>query len=90
MATIGNAAAIYPDVDDHGIAWLRYANGVLGTVEASWVQTGGHGGGFGRSQPLVEHEFMVMALDREDGSVVLVVATLIVVIFWTRPLPPVS
>lgn len=46
MATIGNAAGIYPDVDDHGTAWLRFANGALGTVEASWVQTGGHGGGF--------------------------------------------
>ena len=46
MATIGNAAGIYPDVDDHGIAWLSFANGALGTVEASWVQTGGHGGGF--------------------------------------------
>jgi predicted dehydrogenase len=58
MATIGNAAAIYPDVDDHGIAWLRYANGVLGTVEASWVQTGGHGGGFeitGSEGTLFEH-----------------------------------
>ena len=46
MATIGNAAGIYADVDDHGTAWLRYANGALGTVEASWVQTGGQGGGF--------------------------------------------
>ena len=44
MATIGNAAGIYPDVDDHGIAWLRFANGTLGTVEASWVQTGGMSG----------------------------------------------
>jgi predicted dehydrogenase len=58
MATIGNAAGIYPDVDDHGIAWLRYANGALGTVEASWVQTGGHGGGFeitGSEGTLFEH-----------------------------------
>ncbi len=44
MATIGNAAGIYPDVDDHGIAWLRFANGALGTIEASWVQTGGLSG----------------------------------------------
>ncbi len=58
MATIGNAAGIYPDVDDHGIAWLRFANGALGTVEASWVQTGGHGGGFeitGSEGTLFEH-----------------------------------
>lgn len=44
MATIGNAAGIYPDVDDNGSAWLRFANGALGTVEASWVQTGGMSG----------------------------------------------
>jgi predicted dehydrogenase len=58
MATIGNAAGIYPDVDDHGTAWLRFANGALGTVEASWVQTGGHGGGFeitGSEGTLFEH-----------------------------------
>lgn len=58
MATIGNAAGIYPDVDDHGTAWLRFANGALGTVEASWVQTGGHGGGFeitGSDGTLFEH-----------------------------------
>ena len=43
-ATIGNAAGIYPGVDDNGIAHLQFASGVLGTVEASWVQTGGPGG----------------------------------------------
>jgi len=43
-ATIGNVAGIYPRVDDNGIAQLRFASGVLGTVEASWVQTGGAGG----------------------------------------------
>ena len=46
QATIGNASGIYPDVDDNGIALLRFANGALGVVEASWVQTGGLGGGF--------------------------------------------
>lgn len=46
QATIGNAAGIYPDVDDCGVALLRFANGALGVVEASWVQTGGPGGGF--------------------------------------------
>lgn len=58
MATIGNAAGIYPGVDDHGTAWLRFANGALGTVEASWVQTGGSGGGFeitGSNGTLFEH-----------------------------------
>jgi predicted dehydrogenase len=43
-ASIGNASGIYSTVDDHGIALFRFANGVLGTVEASWVQTGGIGG----------------------------------------------
>ena len=43
-ATIGNAAGIYPDVDDYGTALFRFASGALGVVEASWVQTGGNGG----------------------------------------------
>ena len=44
MARIGNVCGAYPKVDDQGIALLDFANGVLGTVEASWVQTGGVGG----------------------------------------------
>jgi predicted dehydrogenase len=40
-ATIGNAAGIYPDVDDNGTALFRFKSGALGVVEASWVQTGG-------------------------------------------------
>lgn len=44
FATIGNASGIYPDVDDHGLALLKFANGVLCTVEAAWIQTGGSGG----------------------------------------------
>ncbi len=40
-AEIGNHAGIYPDVDDFGIAQLRFESGVLGTVEAAWTQTGG-------------------------------------------------
>ena len=44
IATIGNASGVYPRVDDNGTALLRFASGVLGTVEASWVQTGGPGG----------------------------------------------
>jgi len=43
-AEIGNHAGIYPAVDDYGIAQLRFASGVLGTVEAAWTQTGGIGG----------------------------------------------
>jgi predicted dehydrogenase len=43
-AQIGNHAGIYPAVDDYGIAHLRFASGVLGTVEAAWTQTGGIGG----------------------------------------------
>ena len=43
-AEIGNHSGIYPAVDDYGIAHLRFASGVLGTVEASWTQTGGIGG----------------------------------------------
>jgi predicted dehydrogenase len=43
-AEIGNHSGIYPAVDDYGIAQLRFASGVLGTVEASWTQTGGIGG----------------------------------------------
>jgi predicted dehydrogenase len=43
-AEIRNEAGIYPAVDDVGIAHLRFASGVLGTVEAAWTQTGGIGG----------------------------------------------
>ena len=43
-AVISNVSGIYPTVDDNGTAWLRFANGALGTIEASWVQTGGLSG----------------------------------------------
>lgn len=43
-ATIRNESGAYPAVDDAGVAHLRFASGVLGTVEASWTQTGGIGG----------------------------------------------
>ena len=43
-ATIGNAAGIYPGVDDNGTALFRFKSGALGVVEASWVQTGGDSG----------------------------------------------
>jgi len=44
LATIRNASGEYPQVDDHGIALLRFASGVLGVVEAAWIQTGGSAG----------------------------------------------
>jgi predicted dehydrogenase len=44
QAVIGNHAGVYPQVDDWGIATLRFASGVIGTVEAAWTQTGGIGG----------------------------------------------
>jgi predicted dehydrogenase len=40
-ASIRNESGIYPAVDDFGVAHLRFASGVLGTVEAAWTQTGG-------------------------------------------------
>jgi len=43
-AEIGNHSGIYKQVDDFGIAQLRFESGVLGTVEAAWTQTGGLGG----------------------------------------------
>ena len=43
-AVIGNSSGIYGDVDDNGVALFRFDNGVLATVEGSWVQTGGVGG----------------------------------------------
>lgn len=43
-AEIGNHSGIYPTCDDHGIAHLRFASGVLGTLEASWTETGGENG----------------------------------------------
>lgn len=43
-ATIRNESGIYAATDDYGVAHLRFASGVLGTVEAAWTQTGGIGG----------------------------------------------
>lgn len=40
-ANIANEAGIYPHVDDSGVAHLLFENGIRGTVEASWTQTGG-------------------------------------------------
>ena len=44
FAIIGNHSGQYPICDDYGIAQLKFANGILGTVEAAWTQTGGIGG----------------------------------------------
>ena len=43
-AEIRNESGEYPACDDFGVAHLRFANGLLGTVEAAWTQTGGIGG----------------------------------------------
>lgn len=43
-ATVRNESGVYPACDDFGVAHLRFASGVLGTVEAGWTQTGGIGG----------------------------------------------
>jgi predicted dehydrogenase len=43
-ATIGNYSGQYPTCDDYGLALVKFASGCLGTIEASWVQTGGIGG----------------------------------------------
>ncbi|TVR51250.1 MAG: gfo/Idh/MocA family oxidoreductase [Puniceicoccaceae bacterium] len=40
-AEIANHSGQYPACDDYGIAHLRFANGILGTIEAGWTQTGG-------------------------------------------------
>lgn len=40
-AVIANRCGAYPAVDDHGLAWLRFQSGVLGTVEAAWIHNGG-------------------------------------------------
>ena len=44
QSVIGNHAGSYPAVDDWGVATLRFANGIIGTVEAAWTQTGGLNG----------------------------------------------
>lgn len=43
-AEIRNESGQYPEVDDFGIAKVQFKNGILGSVEASWTQTGGTGG----------------------------------------------
>jgi predicted dehydrogenase len=43
-AHVANHAGVYPAVDDYGIAHLRFRDGTLGQVEASWSHTGGSNG----------------------------------------------
>jgi len=43
-ATVGNHSGIYPEVEDYGIAHLRFKSGILGEIEAAWTQTGGRTG----------------------------------------------
>ena len=43
-AQIDNVSGIYPSVDDYGTAQFEMRSGIHVTVEASWVQTGGHSG----------------------------------------------
>lgn len=40
-ALTANKAGVYPAVDDFGVAHFRFPDGVFGTVNAAWVQTGG-------------------------------------------------
>lgn len=44
FARIVNVSGIYSSVDDSGIALLQFESGLLCTVEAAWVQTGGFSG----------------------------------------------
>jgi predicted dehydrogenase len=43
-AELRNVSGIYPACDDGGVAHLRFASGALGTIEASWTETGGENG----------------------------------------------
>lgn len=43
-ATCANLSGVYPKVDDYGLIVMRFANGIIGRVEAGWVFTGGLGG----------------------------------------------
>ena len=43
-AIIENKSAVYPDVDDFGIALFEFESGATGVIEASWVFTAGHRG----------------------------------------------
>ena len=40
-ADIVNESGVYPEIDDYGVAHLRFASGLRATVEAGWTQSGG-------------------------------------------------
>lgn len=44
FAQVENLSGIYPNVDDYGSIQLVFESGVLGRVEAGWVQQAGPGG----------------------------------------------
>jgi len=41
FAVIENLSGLYAGVDDYGTCQLRFESGLLGNVEAAWMQTGG-------------------------------------------------
>jgi len=41
FAVIQNLSGLYAGVDDYGTCQLRFESGLLGNVEAAWMQTGG-------------------------------------------------
>lgn len=43
-AEVRNVSGVYPKCDDTGVAHLRFASGVSGTVEAGWAHTGAGNG----------------------------------------------
>lgn len=43
-AEVRNVSGVYPKCDDMGVAHLRFASGVSGTVEAGWTHTGAGNG----------------------------------------------
>jgi len=72
FATISNVSGIYSDVDDNGLGLLRFENGCLGTVEASWVQRGGPKGWeiMGRDAVLYEdaEKGYLVAASRDEAT----------------------
>lgn len=41
MATVSNLSGSYAAVDDYGLILLRFASGVIGRIEAGWIQQAG-------------------------------------------------
>ena len=44
QAVVTNRSGTYATVDDFGMAWLHFSSGIIGTVEANWIQQGGPAG----------------------------------------------